>query len=320
MTLELIAGELDDAIIYRERANIDVLIVLPSLELVVAIENKVDAKAGPGQLERYSQYLKRDYPGYRRLMVLLTPEGVNPEHQDYVAYDYADLVETLESLLDSVDGVLPETVLLIRHYAEMVRRHIVQDDKLRTLAQTLYERHKEAFDFIFECRPEPQSLLLAARHVCQSVTGLIEDSAGANLFRFVPAPWDDRLQIIKGDPTKWSRTGRGILFECKTYPQAPGRVNVAVILGPGDNTIRSRVYERAQARPEVFTGLVKPMGRQFATVFSRDLLTSAQAHGISFEAQVNNVGLAWSDFQATQLPALIEAVIAIDADLGTSGS
>ena len=38
--LELIAGQLDDAIVYRERDNIDTLIELPTLKLVVAIENK----------------------------------------------------------------------------------------------------------------------------------------------------------------------------------------------------------------------------------------------------------------------------------------
>src|SRR5262249_10040314 len=42
--LELIAGQLDDAIVYRERDNIDILVDLPTLELVVAIENKIDSK------------------------------------------------------------------------------------------------------------------------------------------------------------------------------------------------------------------------------------------------------------------------------------
>ena len=69
MMLELIAGDLDDAIVYRERANIDILIELPSLKLVVAIENKVGAKASDGQLERYSSYLQSAFSGYRRLLV-----------------------------------------------------------------------------------------------------------------------------------------------------------------------------------------------------------------------------------------------------------
>jgi PD-(D/E)XK nuclease superfamily len=84
MTLELIAGELDDAIIYRERDNIDILIELPNLKLVVAIENKVDAGEADGQLERYAERLKSAFPDYRRLLVFLTPAGSQPSHGLYV--------------------------------------------------------------------------------------------------------------------------------------------------------------------------------------------------------------------------------------------
>ena len=66
MVLELLASDLDDAIVYRERDNIDILIELPSMKFVVAIENKIDSKAGDGQLERYSEYLRGSYPEYTR--------------------------------------------------------------------------------------------------------------------------------------------------------------------------------------------------------------------------------------------------------------
>jgi len=320
MMLELIAGELDDAIVYRERDNIDVLIEFPRLKFVVAIENKVTAKATEGQLERYSLRLKLAFPDYRMLLVFLTPDGSCPNHDLYVAYSYAELAEALETLtVDALEPIPAETLLIIRHYVDMVRRHIVQDDRLRALALTLYERHKEAFEFIFECRPEPQSLLTVARQSAKGVQGLTEDSSGSNLFRFVPEVWDERLTKIKGDSTKWSKTGRGILFEGKTYANAPGRVNIALILGPGDPETRSRVYQAAAAKPQLFTGLVRPMGAQWATIFSRDLLTPAQAKNLTFEAQVLNVGLGWSDFQGQTLPLLTDAVLAIDEQLAALG-
>ena len=314
--LELIAGRLDDAIVYRERDNIDILIDSPALKLVVAIENKIDSKASDGQLERYSEYLKSTFPKYRHLLVFLTPHGVNPDHDSYVAYDYEDLVRVLEDLIQQAPEPIPEaSLLIIRHYVDMVRRHIVQNDQLRTLALTLYERHKEAFEFIFECRPEPQSLLTELRNRVESVDGLTVDSAGGNLFRFVPTLWDERLSAIKGDATKWSKTGRGILFEGKIYAGTPGRVNIALVLGPGEPEMRSRVYQAAACQPKLFAGLVKPMGAQWTTIFSRDLLKPAQAKDITFDAQAFNVGLAWSDFQGQTLMQLIEAVIAIDAEL-----
>lgn len=317
-TLELLASELDNAIIYRERGNIDILVVLPSLMLVVAIENKVDAKASGGQLERYSVYLKREFAEHRRLLVFLTPEGSGPDHDDYAIYDYERLADTLEALVSGGADVPAETGLLIRHYVEMVRRHIVQDEKLRTLGRQLCERHKEAFDFIFECRPEPLSLLANMRPIVLGVEGLVEDISGANVLRFAPEAWDQGLKAIACDPNKWSRTGRGLLFEVKTYPASPGRVNVSLIIGPCEPPIRRSIYDYALARPGTFPGIVKPMGVQWATIFSRDLLTAAQAAQLSFEAQANNAALARSDFQGSQLPALLTSILSLDAQLASS--
>jgi hypothetical protein len=316
MTLELIAGELDDAIVYRERDSIDILIELPTLQLVVAIENKIGAKAGIGQLKRYSERLKQAYPDHHHLLIFLTPDGVAADHDGYVEYDYADLASTLEDLVTQAQTPAPsETALVIRHYVDMLRRHIVQDDKLRALAVTLYERHKEAFDFIFDSRPAPASLLTPVRDSVSGMEGLVEDSNLGSIFRFAPEAWDERLTVIKADPAKWSKTGRGLLFEAKTYAGAPGRVNISLILGPGDPATRVQVYEAALAQPSLFTGLVKPMGVQWVTLFSRDLLTANQAKGLSFEAQATNVGLAWSDFKGRTLQTLIDAILEIDAQI-----
>lgn len=313
MALELIAGDLDDAIVYRERDSIDILVELPSLKLVVAIENKVGSKAGDGQLKRYDERLKVSYPDHRRLMVFLTPESTLPDHDGYVAYEYSDVVTTMESLIsDELEPVPTETKLIIQHYVDMVRRHIVQDEQLRTLAVTLYERHKEAFEFIFDCRPEPNSVLTVVRGCVQSVQGLVVDSSGSNMFRFTVEAWDEKLKVIKGDPAKWSKTGRGLLFEVKTYPNTPGRLNVSLILGPGDPEMRQKVYAAAGTDTKLFKGLVKPMGAQWVTIFSRDLLTANQAKGMTFEQQEFNVRAAWSDFQGGQLGSLITAIIELD--------
>jgi PD-(D/E)XK nuclease superfamily len=51
--LEVAVGDLDDAAVFREVDYIDLLIEIRELNLVVVIENKVDAKAGEGQLARY---------------------------------------------------------------------------------------------------------------------------------------------------------------------------------------------------------------------------------------------------------------------------
>ena len=60
-------------------------------------------------------------------------------------------------------------------------------------------------------------------------------------------------------------------------------------------------------------------GRPWVTIFSRDLLTPAQAKNLTFEAQASNVSFASSDFQGRTLQSLIDAVLAIDEQLGVDG-
>ena len=48
--LEVAVGDLDDATVFREVDYIDLLIEVRELNLIVVIENKVDAQAGEGQL------------------------------------------------------------------------------------------------------------------------------------------------------------------------------------------------------------------------------------------------------------------------------
>ena len=319
MTLEIIAGELDDAIVYRERDSIDILIDLPALNLVVAIENKVGAKAGPGQLARYHEVLASNFAGRRKLLIFLTPHGGDPDHEAYVAYDYADLATTLEELINTPHEPTPtDTTLIIRHYVEMLRRHIVQDETLKSLAVTLYERHREAFDFIFECRPPPATLLNVVRECALGVQGLTEDSFVNGAFRFVPQVWDEQFSAIKGDPTKWTKSGRCLLFEAKTNAATPGRVTLTLMLGPGDAAMREGIYAAAIARPKLFKKITKPMTPQWTALYSQDLLTADQAKPLSFEARAFNVRAAWGDFQGQALQTLIDTMLEIDEALLTT--
>ncbi len=316
MALELIANDLDDAVVHRERDNIDILIEIHELKFVVAIENKVKSKAGDGQLKRYSDYLAANYSGYRRLLVFLTPDATEPDHAGYVPYDYAEVAATLETLVSqSLEPVPEETQLIIRHYIEMVRRHIVEDERLVALGVRLYERHREALDFIIKHRPQPDSLLRVVAGCVEGVQGLEIDSEGASILRFFPSAWDEGLKVIKGDPTKWSRTGRGLLFEVKNDLNKPGQVRVVLMIGPVASEIRKRIYEAATAQPQLFVRLVKPMGEKWTTIFCQDFLTVPQAKGLTFEQQATNVRLGWSSFQGSQLQELIAAIIRIDEEI-----
>jgi hypothetical protein len=314
-TLELALNDLDNAVVHRERDNIDLLIEVPSLNLVVMIENKVGSAAGDGQLARYKELVEHRFPAQRRLFVFLTPDGVDPDCDGYVPFSYRRLAQVFVAVTED-EAVPAGPKLILTHYVEMLRRHVVPDDDLRELALRLYERHREAFDFVFEVRPQPAGVLEALSGRILGVGGLIADRPGTSIFRFAPAAWDETLPQFRCDPGKWTRTGRGLLFEAKINPNT-GRVYLILVLGPCQPDLRKTFYEAASKNP-LFKGLVKPMGNVTATVYSRELLTPAQAADLDFDQQVTNVSFAWSDFQGRELMALIAEVEAIAQQLPTS--
>lgn len=304
--LELALADLDDAVVHRERENIDLLIEIGSLNLMVLIENKVGAGAGEGQLQRYKEALQRRFPTRKHLLIFLTPDGVEPDCEGYVPFSYRRLAEILDDL-SRHDSVAVEPRMILSHYVEMLRRHVVPDEELKSLALKLYERHREAFDFVFEVRPAPQGLLDVLKSRVLGVEGLVEDRSSMTIFRFLPARWDSDLPGAQCSRSLWTRTGRGLMFEIKVNPTT-GRVHVTLVLGPLEADLRRRIYQAAADHPETFKGLVRPMGQQHSTLYSRELLTPAVAQTLDFEQQSLAVSLAWSEFQGEELLALIKSV------------
>jgi hypothetical protein len=276
------------------------------------IENKIRAKAGDGQLARYRERISIEYPEWRKIYLFLTPEGARPDDEAYWPMSYSVLARTLEEIASEPTAV-DATRLIISHYVDMLRKNVLDDDDLRGLAAKLYERHKEALDFILNNRPQTGNLLEFIAQRARSVEGLIIDTDGPSMLRFLPMQWEGTL-THKSDPKEWSRTGRGLLFELKRDTAKPGRLMLSLLIGPGDAASRTALYEGAKSKPELFAGLVKPMGLKWSTIFSRDLMTANLAETLTTEQQEENAGLAWSSFQGTTLPALIEAVLEIDRD------
>ncbi len=216
-SLKIAVGDLDGALVFRERDNIDLLIEIAELKLVVAVENKVDAKAGEGQLAGYKEIIKARYPGWRQLLVFLTPEGVPPEEDGWVAYSYVDSARIIDTLAADETSSLPtEVALVLRHYVEMLRRHIVPDDELKELALQIYQRHREALDFIFECRPEI-SLLSVIRPLLEAQTNLVADRHTAAMLRFVPVAWTGVPALNACPKDLWTKSGRNVIFEMKSF-------------------------------------------------------------------------------------------------------
>lgn len=303
-TLELMVGDLDSAVVYRESDNIDLLIELKALDLIVVIENKIWAEVSEGQLQRYRALVESKYPKFKHLFVLLTPDGYPPDDPSYLALSYSEIAEVIETVIKRSPILAPEIKFILEHYIQLLRRHIVGDEKLIDLARQVYERHKEAFNFIFEHRPQQDNLLDFVRKLLENETSLLQDVHGPMLLRFVPSEWRDIAPFNMCPEGSWTHTRRNLVFEVKAYRDSD-RINLSLISGPADSDIRKKIYSLANENPKVFKGLVKPMGAKWATVYARNLLTAKEADGMEqLEEKETKIKAIWTEFLVQDLPEL----------------
>lgn len=186
-------SDLANATVVREsEAHIDLLFKtvgpqrLGGRRLVICIENKVDSWLHDDQLQRYREYVEREYAEYdHRVFVFLSPSGtrVPPPEDDpdlWIPLSYADIRHCLPN------GERPggtgiearnrqRALLYVEEYAEFVRKNLMVDRERNVAIERLYARHREVFDEVLA--------MLAARE-----SGAVRDEIASVLDRVLDEP------------------------------------------------------------------------------------------------------------------------------------
>lgn len=146
--------------VYREWKNIDILLVSDTEKYLIVIENKIGSHEHDNQLEKYKKTMEADYPGYGKMLLYLTPDGDDPSDLDnWDALSYRDVIEAL-SLQKSAIELAPDVALIVEHYLDVLRRDIVEDEKLVEICNKIYAKHRKALDLIFEHRIDGRTRLV----------------------------------------------------------------------------------------------------------------------------------------------------------------
>lgn len=158
--LETLLIDFYSFVVYREWKNIDILLVSDAEKFLIAIENKIDSHEHDDQLKKYRDTLATDYPNYRKMHLYLTPEGEEPSDADcWDALSYRDVVEALSDLREATE-LAPDVALVVENYLDVLRRDIVEDEKLIEICNKIYAKHKKALDLIFEHRIDGRTRLV----------------------------------------------------------------------------------------------------------------------------------------------------------------
>ena len=194
--IELSLWDIGQMEVQREWKRIDIFLLDEREKLAVIIENKIGAGEHGDQLDRYYEAVREQYPDYRLLALYLTPGGDEPSHPDYLPVDYRAVCEILDSLAESRASVAePDLRVLITHYTEMLRRHIVGDSEIARLSQQIYRKHQRAIDLIYEHRfshHEAISKMLTRliRETPGMSFGYRETDVSEDYIVFEPQDWD----------------------------------------------------------------------------------------------------------------------------------
>lgn len=155
---DLMLGDFDDVLVYRELHNIDLLLVSEKNQTVICIENKIDAAESAHQLNKYENYIMKAYPKYNKLFVFMSPEGTDPSKDNWGIFTYKEMVEILNNIMNSYK-LNPRILMIVEDYIKMVRSNILMDDELKIISQRIYMEYQEALDLIYDFKPDINSTM-----------------------------------------------------------------------------------------------------------------------------------------------------------------
>jgi len=168
-----------DITIYREKDNIDLLIVDNANNVIIVFENKLYAserKDGDdgGQLTKYENIIntkyksKLQYPdnGYDKYFIFLTKDLEVPEKGDeyWLRAKHQHITDILDDILKTKDDLSEKTKIIFESYIDLLKRSgIVKDDALEKLCKEIWddEKYREAFEIILNNKPHRYDELIS---------------------------------------------------------------------------------------------------------------------------------------------------------------
>jgi len=241
--------------VQREYRNIDILVRDDARQMAVIIENKIWSGLHSKQLERYYDIVKDTFQYPYTLGVYLTPTGADPECEHYVAMGYAEVGTILASVVDKTPDIQHTDVgVVIRHYADLLGRHIVNQSEISDLCRSIDREHKRAIDLVIEYRERRRKDLRAELEGLVRRTGssLTLDESTTKYVFFTPTEWTTpRLQLVKKG--LWTKSCLILLF---AFVYAGDTLMLTLTVGPGDKEKRDTLITMARTtgRRDLFNG------------------------------------------------------------------
>lgn len=142
-----------ERVIVDSNSRTDIIVVSPTTQTIIVIENKVFTGAHDDQLNRYNDQVNRheEYKNYEQIYVYLTRLGSAPRAGDgddnWCLFDYGSVLKIAENIHNGLSRTKEHTKLkiLLEDYMELVDTDIIQGNKsVRALCRKIVKEHAEA--------------------------------------------------------------------------------------------------------------------------------------------------------------------------------
>ena len=235
--------DLSEAVVFRERHNIDILVMDETNGYVCPIENKIDSGEHSNQLSRYLRTVKRTYPDLSPLPVFLTPGGRRParkaDAEQYATLGYGTVAELINQLRSGhVAGTSASVMDFLRQYELTIRRRVMKTpDDIDRLALKIYNDHSEAIDHIIRTRSRLGTIDwgIIESVVTEAAPDLKFFSRSANILTYTCRSLDDVAELRAGE----SASGRLVVLEFLLFRRS---VRLRLMVGSGPQDTRKRIY------------------------------------------------------------------------------
>ncbi|HLO89425.1 MAG TPA: PD-(D/E)XK nuclease family protein [Nostocaceae cyanobacterium] len=282
-------ADLTDVIVRREWQNIDIFIHSQRTKLVCVIENKIDSSDYLGQLEKYQKIVESQYPNYHKILIYLTPEGIESNDEEsrktWRVYSYAKIVEILDNIYINYKSTLGTEVLtLINHYSTLIRRHIVSNSEIAELCRKIYAKHKQALDIIFENRPDLQL------EISEKLNELLKK--GINSQEICIFSWSKTY--ISFCPKKWKDNKLRLDF---VFDNFSNYLAINLRLHHNENPfIHQRIYTLLSKESHKKFFKKSKVTAKDKTMYKREILNHKDYEDSDLEELMNKIYDTWNDF------------------------
>jgi hypothetical protein len=150
---KMLAVDFRNVKVSREKSHTDILVECIDKNnrgFVIVIENKVKSRQSKNQLKRYREKIssEKKYKGVEKIYLFLRVSGEIANDDDWIEIDYNTIGHYIETIIEN-NTLASDVDYFARQYVITLKKAgMMDDEKMLQLATSIYNRHKNALDYI----------------------------------------------------------------------------------------------------------------------------------------------------------------------------